>query len=69
MATLHPVPAEWASRAYVDAAGYAEKYRRSLEQPDAFWREQAALVDWQTPFEQVCDHSRPPTLYTSMVPR
>jgi len=31
--TTHPVPAEWAARAYVDAAGYAEKYRASLEAP------------------------------------
>src|SRR4030095_14778725 len=44
-----------------DAAGaYADFHRRSLEQPDAFWREQAALVDWAVPFETVCDASRPP---------
>ncbi|MBB2484599.1 propionate--CoA ligase [Mitsuaria sp. WAJ17] len=39
---------------------YASFYRRSVEQPDEFWREQAALIEWQTPFEQVCDYSRPP---------
>ncbi|MCP5270262.1 MAG: propionate--CoA ligase [Burkholderiaceae bacterium] len=39
---------------------YAEFYRRSIEDRDAFWAEQAALIDWQTPFTQVCDHSRPP---------
>jgi propionyl-CoA synthetase len=39
---------------------YAEFYKRSIEQPDAFWSEQAQLVDWQTPFTQVCDYSRPP---------
>ena len=44
--TTHPVPAEWAARAYVDAAGYAEKYRRSLEAPEAFWREESARLDW-----------------------
>ena len=26
----------------------------------AFWREQAALIDWETPFGPVCDYSRPP---------
>src|SRR5579871_6460798 len=26
---IHPVPPEWAARAYVDKAGYVEKYRRS----------------------------------------
>jgi len=39
---------------------YASFYRRSVEQPEAFWREQAALIEWQTPFQQVCDYSRPP---------
>ena len=27
---------------------------------DGFWAEQAALIDWQRPFEQVCDYSNPP---------
>ena len=42
--TVHPVPAEWARRAYVDAAGYAEKYRRSIAEPEAFWREESARI-------------------------
>ena len=53
MSTVHPVPAEWAQRAYVDAAGYAEKYRRSLEEPEAFWREETARLDWIKPWTQV----------------
>ncbi|MFZ5548896.1 MAG: propionate--CoA ligase [Pseudomonadota bacterium] len=39
---------------------YADFHRRSIEDRDAFWAEQAQLIDWETPFEQVCDHSRPP---------
>ncbi len=39
---------------------YADFHRRSLDDRDAFWREQAALVDWHTPFETVCDASDPP---------
>ncbi|MBK7901483.1 MAG: propionate--CoA ligase [Azonexus sp.] len=39
---------------------YKEFHRRSVEQPDAFWSEQAQLIDWQEPFTQVCDYSRPP---------
>jgi propionyl-CoA synthetase len=35
-------------------------HRRSLNDRDAFWTEQAALIDWQMPFEQVCDASNPP---------
>ncbi|MEO5587479.1 MAG: acetate--CoA ligase, partial [Novosphingobium sp.] len=53
MSTIHPVPSEWASRAYVDAAGYAEKYRRSLEAPEAFWREESARLDWIKPWTNV----------------
>ena len=39
---------------------YADFHRRSLDERDAFWAEQAALIDWQRPFDQVCDYSNPP---------
>ncbi|MBU0817119.1 MAG: propionate--CoA ligase [Gammaproteobacteria bacterium] len=39
---------------------YAEFYRRSIEQPDAFWAEQAKLIDWKTPAQTICDYSHPP---------
>jgi propionyl-CoA synthetase len=39
---------------------YTAFYRRSIDQRDAFWAEQAALIDWHRPFEQVCDYARPP---------
>lgn len=39
---------------------YAEFYRRSIEDRDAFWTEQAALVDWKRPFDRVCNHDNPP---------
>jgi len=39
---------------------YADFHRRSLDDRDAFWSEQAALIDWHTPFTQVCDYSNPP---------
>ena len=39
---------------------YAEFYRRSIEDRDAFWAEQAELIDWKTPPVQVCDYSNPP---------
>ncbi len=39
---------------------YADFYRRSLDDRDAFWGEQAALVDWKTPPRQICDYSKPP---------
>ena len=39
---------------------YREEYRQSLADRDAFWRGRATRIDWQTPFEQVVDYSRPP---------
>jgi propionyl-CoA synthetase len=42
------------------STAYAEFHRRSIEDRDAFWREQAALIDWQKPFSQVCDYANPP---------
>jgi propionyl-CoA synthetase len=39
---------------------YAEFYRRSIEDRDGFWAEQAKLIDWQTPPRQICDDSNPP---------
>ena len=41
-------------------SNYNEFHRRSIEDRDGFWREQAALIEWETPFTQVCDYSRPP---------
>ena len=39
---------------------YASFYRRSIDDRDGFWAEQAALVDWHRPFDQVCDYASPP---------
>ncbi|MEO8857963.1 MAG: propionate--CoA ligase [Burkholderiaceae bacterium] len=39
---------------------YTDFYRRSLEQPDAFWAEQAELIDWQQAPQRILDYSRPP---------
>jgi propionyl-CoA synthetase len=39
---------------------YQAFHQRSIQQRDAFWTEQAQLVDWEKPFEQVCDYSKPP---------
>ncbi|GKS98228.1 propionate--CoA ligase [Acidovorax sp. SUPP3434] len=39
---------------------YADFHRRSLDDRDAFWAEQARLIDWHTPPQQICDDSDPP---------
>ncbi len=55
-----PVTPEWARRAHVDAAGYAAMYRRSLDDPENFWAEQAARLDWMQPFTVVKNTSFAP---------
>ncbi|MCM3564162.1 propionate--CoA ligase [Hydrogenophaga intermedia] len=40
--------------------GYADFHRRSLEDRDGFWAEQAKLIDWHRPYSRVCNHDNPP---------
>ncbi len=51
--SIYPVPQEWAEGALVDAARYDAMYRRSVEDPEGFWREAAQRIDWITPFTRV----------------
>ncbi|MFN3567192.1 MAG: AMP-binding protein, partial [Burkholderiaceae bacterium] len=44
----------------MSSADYASFYRRSIDERDAFWTEQARLIDWQRPFDRVCNTDRPP---------
>jgi len=39
---------------------YKEAYQSSIEQPEAFWREQAERIDWHRPPTQIVDTSQPP---------
>jgi propionyl-CoA synthetase len=39
---------------------YAEFHRRSIEDRDGFWAEQAQRIEWHTPPTQICDYSNPP---------
>jgi propionyl-CoA synthetase len=41
-------------------SSYAEFHRRSLEDRDAFWSEQARLIEWGQQPQTICDDSRPP---------
>jgi acetyl-CoA synthetase len=53
MTSSYPVPAEWAARATITAEAYAEKYARSVSDPEGFWREEAKRLDWIQPFTKV----------------
>ena len=39
---------------------YSEFHQRSIADPESFWAEQAQLIDWQVPPQQICDYSHPP---------
>ncbi|NMM08789.1 MAG: propionate--CoA ligase [Polaromonas sp.] len=41
-------------------ANYADFYRQSIDQPDAFWAEQSRLIEWHKPFDRVCNYDNPP---------
>jgi propionyl-CoA synthetase len=39
---------------------YQAFHRRSIDDRDAFWAEQAKRIDWQTQPKTICDYSNPP---------
>jgi acetyl-CoA synthetase len=39
---------DFAQNAHIDAAKYQALYKRSLEEPDAFWADMAKRLDWST---------------------
>ena len=55
--TIFPVTAGAAESAHVNAAAYEAMYRRSVEDPEGFWAEQAGRLDWIRPFTKVKDVS------------
>ncbi len=57
---VYEVPAEWSKRAFVDDAKYQEMYKRSVDDPNGFWAEQAKRIDWFKPFTKVKNTSFDP---------
>ena len=50
----YPVSAESSDRAWIDDEKYQEMYKRSIEEPDEFWADQASqFIDWYTPWDKV----------------
>ena len=54
---VFPVPDAWAKRAHMDAAGYEAAWERVEADPEGYWRDVAARLDWMTPFSVVKDVS------------
>ncbi|MYC24940.1 MAG: acetate--CoA ligase [Gammaproteobacteria bacterium] len=58
MSETYSVPTELAESAHINKDEYDSLYRRSIEQPEEFWAEQAeANIDWFQDFSQVVEAS------------
>ncbi len=60
MSKTYPPTAAVAKRAHVDAAGYADMYAQSINDPDAFWGEHGKRIDWIKPYTKVKNTSFAP---------
>jgi acetyl-CoA synthetase len=50
---VYPVPPEFAAKALVNAANYAEMYAASVADPEAFWRQHGKRLRWMRPYTKV----------------
>ncbi|MGR9051413.1 MAG: acetate--CoA ligase [Gammaproteobacteria bacterium] len=57
---IYPINPEIAAQAHIDADKYKTMYRRSIEDPENFWAEQAGqFLDWSKPWDKVMDYDYP----------
>ena len=63
--TVYPVPAGVAAGAWTDQAAYRTLYRASIDDPAAFWAEQAQRLDWIKPFRRSRTSPTTPGICTS----
>ena len=57
MSKVYPVNDYYKAHCHIDADAYAALYRRSIEDNEGFWAEQAEIIDWSKPFTRVKDVS------------
>jgi len=55
--SMYPVLPKFGATARFDAARYESEYRRSVDDPDAFWGDVGRRLDWIWPFSRVKDVS------------
>ncbi len=57
---LFPPPAEFAAKAHVKSLDdYERMYRRSVDDPEAFWAEAAGELEWFRPWDRVLEGTGP----------
>ena len=53
---VYPVPEAFAASAHINSDRYQEMYQRSVDDPEAFWAEQAEqFVSWYKPWDKVLE--------------
>jgi acetyl-CoA synthetase len=53
---IYPVPAALRERAFINKEKYETMYKASIEQPDAFWTEQAnTFLTWDKPWNKISE--------------
>ena len=57
---MYDVPAEWAKRAWIDNTKYEEMYKRSITDPEGFWRTHGKRIDWFSLYTKVKNTSFDP---------
>jgi acetyl-CoA synthetase len=57
---IFPVPAAWAAKAHMTAAGYDAAWARVEADPEGYWGDLAKRLDWIKPFSVVKDVSYEP---------
>ena len=49
-------PSAFSERSHIGSfEQYSQEYQRSIEDPEAFWAEKAARLDWIRPWDKVCE--------------
>jgi acetyl-CoA synthetase len=57
---IHPVPEQFKRSCHIDLDKYDSMYKRSVDQPDLFWAEQAEqFIHWFEPWQTVCEADMP----------
>ncbi|MEJ2343881.1 MAG: acetate--CoA ligase [Gammaproteobacteria bacterium] len=58
---VYDIPSDIVAHAHIDEKRYQEMYRRSVDEPEAFWAEQAEeFLTWSKPWDKVMDYSFDP---------
>jgi acetyl-CoA synthetase len=50
---VYKVDQKWSENAHINSSSYEILYKKSIDDPEAFWSEQAQILDWIEPYSTV----------------